>query len=79
MKILHMDGFDDAERASFRTIIRKNILHSFETILRACDQLDINVQTENEVFPQLYSQLTNIPTNINNTAYSIKVFERWDR
>jgi hypothetical protein len=50
MKILHMAGFDDTERSSFRTIIRKNILHSFETILKACDQIGISVQSENEVY-----------------------------
>ena len=75
MKILHMDGFDEAERGSFRTIIRKNILHSFDTILKACDQLGISVQTENEVFHTLSMFL--FSTNP-HTASGSKVFKGWD-
>lgn len=55
MKILHMNGFDDTERSSFRLIIRKNILHSFETILRSCESLGIQVEQDNEVGKHIFT------------------------
>lgn len=57
MKILHMNGFDETERTSFRLIIRKNILHSLETILSACDYLGIRIEPDNEVYTTLYNTI----------------------
>jgi hypothetical protein len=70
MKILHMDGFDDGERSAFRVIIRKNILNSFDTILRACNQLGIDIQQENEVKGYRSTGYTQYTFNVNDISFT---------
>jgi len=55
MKILHMNGYDENERVAFRMIIRRNIIDSVQTILRACKDLRINLLPENEeIIPRFF-------------------------
>jgi len=48
MKIMHMNGFTSEERVSFRYPIRKNILDSITTLLKACKHLGIEINPEHE-------------------------------
>lgn len=54
MRILHLNGFDDGERSSFRMIIRKNIIDSVRTLIEACREFHINLQQENQVLYRVY-------------------------
>jgi len=48
MKILHMNGFDEHERARYARVIQQNTLDSMQTLCAACQQLNIEIEPSNK-------------------------------
>ncbi len=49
MKIIHLDGFPEAERMSYKSIIYNNVVVSMKALTTACRDLDIAVSPANRV------------------------------
>jgi len=48
MKIIHLDGFTDEERASYKTAISNNVLTSIRTLIHQCSKFNYVLSTTNE-------------------------------
>jgi len=48
MKILHMNGYTDEERAQYKSIIYRNIIDSFADVIAACWKLGIPFEEKNK-------------------------------
>jgi len=46
MKIIHLEGFKDEERLSYKSIIYNNVLASMKALVNACRDLNISVSDE---------------------------------
>jgi len=44
MKIIHLDGFSDEEKASYKTAISNNVLTSMRTLIHQCSRFNYNYQ-----------------------------------
>jgi guanine nucleotide-binding protein G(i) subunit alpha len=49
MKIIHMDGFSEEERASYTSVICSNIVVSMRSILFAAQEFSIKTSKSNKV------------------------------
>lgn len=47
MKIIHLDGFDDEERAQWRSTIHQNVFAAIKALVAACEKLDIEIEEQN--------------------------------
>ena len=51
MKIIHLKGFTDEERLSYRDIIHSNVIMAMRAIVSASDKIGVNnIAPENKVF-----------------------------
>lgn len=48
MKIIHLDGFSDEERASYKTAISNNVLTSIRTLIHQCSKFNYTLSKANE-------------------------------
>jgi guanine nucleotide-binding protein G(i) subunit alpha len=48
MKILHLKGYDDEEKAAFSRVIHKNILECIKSLISASKTLGISLESQNE-------------------------------
>jgi hypothetical protein len=62
MKLTHTEGFTDADRVFYRDIIFANTIQSMKTVLRAMEDLDISLSSENLASAEL---VKNLAANIN--------------
>jgi hypothetical protein len=56
MKIIHKNGFADDERKSYLAIVNNNVIGSIKSLIRACRELNINIEQE-EVAHRVDSEL----------------------
>jgi len=48
MKIIHLDGFSEEERASYKTAISNNVLTSIRTLIHQCSKFNYTLSKANE-------------------------------
>ena len=46
MKIIHEDGFSEAERASYKDVVHSNAIYCMQTIVKAMEHLKIPFEEE---------------------------------
>ena len=49
MKIIHLKGFTDEERASYKDIIHSNVIMAMRSIINASENLGIAIEDGNKV------------------------------
>lgn len=49
MKIIHLDGFSEEERASYKTAISNNVLTAIRTLIHQCSKFNYTLSKANEV------------------------------
>lgn len=49
MKIIHLKGFTDEERLSYRDIIHSNVIMAMRSIINASEKLEVAIKDENKV------------------------------
>jgi len=47
MKIIHLQGFTDEEKLSYKAIIYSNLIGSMRSLLNACDTMSLPIQDRN--------------------------------
>lgn len=58
MKIIHMEGFTEEERITFRAAIHSNIMVSMRNLVLACDDLGIEIEEQNASIAEQFKPIT---------------------
>lgn len=49
MKIIHLSGYTESERAAFRDVVHSNIVMCIKALLSACEQFEYKLNKKNKV------------------------------
>lgn len=49
MKIIHLEGYTEAERSAFRDVVHSNIVMCIKSLLQACENFELKLNKKNKV------------------------------
>lgn len=49
MKIIHLEGYTDSERAAFRDVVHSNIVMCIKALITACENFELKLNKKNKV------------------------------
>lgn len=57
MKIIHLEGYTEAERAAFRDVVHSNIVMCIKSLLQACENFELKLNKKNKDKAEAIKQL----------------------
>ena len=53
MKIIHLDGFSEAELLGYKPILQSNVIETIKILVNACDELGVPVEGDNAALAEM--------------------------
>jgi len=60
MKIIHLDGFTEAELLGYKPILQSNTIETIKILVNACDELGVAIEGENAALAEKYETVSSV-------------------
>jgi hypothetical protein len=49
MRLIYVNGYNDEDRAEFKSIIYHNVVSSMKALIKACEERQLQIESEHQV------------------------------